>query len=461
MKRLFFLILAVCLTVSCASVEDGPATSLEFAAGYGDTVVMSGYGETVNIKFRSSRDWHIDVSGGEGWLEVSPTEGSAGLSMLKLKAEKNESSGKRTAVITVISGEESLSLTVGQDVYSPTLALHGKRREVSGFGGRIRVRVNSDVEYEYEIGADWIAEAETKAVRKYEHMFVAEPNTSDTPRTAEIIFKSDGLTEIFTVTQRPSLTTGKDWIHEDFKQRSLAMRFTADWCGYCPMMAKALDAAHESLDGRLEVVSLHGSQSALEFQAVNPLLNRFQVPGFPTGVVDARASIPNYSNISDTQRTAVDVAMETWEAYPAKTGIEMFSAIYDSELVLDLAVYAKEADVYKLTILLLEDNITGFQNGAGNNYVHNGVARVAVTSVGGETLRISEDGAVWRESYYVDVPDGCDTSNLRVLVYVEKPYGDQEQVYGVDWAEYGDYGDTYVDNCRTAPVGTEATLEFV
>lgn len=461
MKRLFYMILSACLAAACAIVEDGPAGSLKFAAGYDDTVVMKEDGETRYIKFISSHDWYLDISGGEGWLDVDPTEGPAGSAIVKVKVGRNETSGKRTAVITVVSGEESRPVTVEQDVYSPTLELASTERELSCFGGKIRVRVSSDVEYEYEIGADWIAEAQTKAVRKYEHMFVAEPNTSDTPRTAEIIFKSNGLTEIFTVTQRPSLTTDKDWIHEEFMQRSLAMRFTADWCGYCPMMAKALDSANKSLDGRLEVVSLHGSQSALEFPSVNLLLNRFHVSNFPTGIVDARASIPNYHNISDTQQTAEAVAMETWEAYPAKTGIEILSNLSGSELVFDLAVYAKEADVYRLAIFLLEDDIVGFQNGAGNNYVHNGVARIAVTSVKGETLRITQDGEIWHESYYLDVPAEYDPSNLRILVFVEKPYGDQEQVFGVDWAEYGSFGDTYVDNCRSVPVGTDAPLEFM
>lgn len=456
------MILAVCLTAACAPVEEDPVASLEFVVGYGDNVVLNGDGETESIKFSSGLDWSVDVSGGEGWLEVSPTEGPSGVSTVKVKAGKNESSGKRTAMITVVSGEESLAVTVEQDIYVPTFGLWRTEKQISEFGGDFKVRVDTDQEeYEYEIKADWIAEAETKAVRKYEHVFVALPNPEETSRTAEIRFRSGDMVKTFTVIQRPSGAIGKDWIDKTFMQRSLAMRFTADWCGYCPMMAKAFDAANDSLKGRLEVVSLHGSQSALEFPSVNPLLNRFNVSGFPTGVVDARAFIPNYQNVSDTQQTAVDVAMETWEAYPAKIGIALFSSMCGSELEVDVTVCAKEADVYRLTMLVLEDDIVGYQNGGGNNYVHTGVARLAVTSVSGETFRISQDGEVWHKTYYADVPAKCDPENLRVLVYVEKPYGDQEQVFGVDWAEYGDYGDTYVDNCRTAPVGTDAPLEFI
>ena len=54
----------------------------------------------------------------------------------------------------------------------------------------------------------------------------------------------------------------------------------------------------------------------------------------------------------------------------------------------------------------------------------------------------------------------CDLSNLRILVYVEKPYGEEVIVTAVEGVNYSNYGDTYIDNCRSVKVGIEASLEL-
>ena len=55
-----------------------------------------------------------------------------------------------------------------------------------------------------------------------------------------------------------------------------------------------------------------------------------------------------------------------------------------------------------------------------------------------------------------------DPDNMKVLIYVEKPYGDRDKVDGVDSrvVNYGNYGDTYIDNCRAVKVGETAELEL-
>ena len=46
-------------------------------------------------------------------------------------------------------------------------------------------------------------------------------------------------------------------------------------------------------------------------------------------------------------------------------------------------------------------------------------------------------------------------------MYVEKTYGDHSKVRGVEGAEYGAFGNYYIDNCRAVEVGTEAGLELL
>lgn len=184
-------------------------------------------------------------------------------------------------------------------------------------------------------------------------------------RSGEIVlFESSVGTLTFTVTQRPAGTEKDDWQYGNFVHRSLAMRFTADWCGYCPMMAEAFNNAKGQMSGHLEVVSMHGS-GGLTFSETVTLERQFGVQGYPTGIVDRRA--------------ATDVARETQAACPANVGIAASSSNVLREMDMDMTLYFKEADTYKVTILLLEDNIVGYQNGVvnSNNYVHNDVARLA------------------------------------------------------------------------------------
>ena len=224
------------------------------------------------------------------------------------------------------------------------------------------------------------------------------------------------------------------------------MRFTADWCGYCPFMARAFNEAEQNMNDRFVTVSLHGGQSALEFSSISPFLNRFNVDGFPTGIVDARANIPNYNNTSTTASVAMAVAEETHENYPSQTGIAVNSTLDGTSLTVDLSLYVKEADTYRVTVLLLEDKIIGYQNGVAmsSRYEHNDIARQAV----------------WEKTFTSTISSKYKPENLRLLVYVEKPYGNREKAHGVDGAEYDNYGDTYIDNCRAVAVGENAPLEL-
>jgi hypothetical protein len=113
-----------------------------------------------------------------------------------------------------------------------------------------------------------------------------------------------------------------------------------------------------------------------------------------------------------------------------------------------------------VSVLLLEDGIVGYQNGGGSSYTHNDVARYALTSMSGESVKIESDNTVWSKVYTAKVNSVWNPENLKVLVYVERPYGDLARVKGVNGAQYGDYGDTYIDNCRAVKVGEAADVEL-
>lgn len=458
MKKTILSLVAL-LAVVCGCTEpDGPIAEIALSSTSKDNIELPSDGGSGNVRFTSALEWYVELS--DEWLTVSPMNGEAGTARIALNADANETSETRTAVFNICSGDKKIPITVTQESFIPTFELLETEKEVSSLGGEITVRVKADVDYEFECDADWIKDASTKAPRTREHKFIVDPNPLSEERSAVITFCSGMLCKAFTVKQRPAGTEADDWKNDAFVHRSLAMRFTATWCGYCPYMGTAFDSAKGQMGSALELVSLHGADSDLEFSGTNELVNRFRVSGFPTGVVDARASIPNYNSTATTASVAVGVAQETQQAYPAKTGIELESSLDGTRLTVDLGLYVKEADSYRVTVLLMEDGIYGYQNGGSNNYEHKDVARLALTSMSGETVRISEDNQIWTKTFTADIKSSWKTENLEILVYVEKPYGDQSKVSEVDGAEYRNYGDTYIDNCRVVKVGTEAPLEL-
>lgn len=456
MKNRILISLIFAAAVICGCSPDAVESFIEVTYPKGNVIVLAPEGGNHNIRFKAGLSWNVEIE--DGWISASPTEGEAGMGLLKVKAEANTTGQKRTASLRLVSGNVEEVFTVEQEVFVPTFELVKKELSISASGGAFVVEVFTDVEYSYDIDADWISDTEAKAPSTNIHYFYAEANTLSEDRSAEIVFSSENQELTFTVSQRAAGTQSDDWMYKAFVHRSLAMRFTADWCGYCPYMATAFESAKTQMPGAFEILTLH-ADGGLVFSPSNTLASRFRVSGFPTGVVDSRASIPNYSSTAATAKAAMDVAAETQENYPATTGIAVDSYISGSELNVGVKLYFKEADKYRVTVLLLEDDIIGYQNGGGSNYEHDHVARHAFTSINGDPVLIEEDNTIWTSSYSTSVSSKYNKDNLRILVYVEKPFGERNRVENVGTAEYGDYGDTYVDNCRSAKVGVDAVLE--
>ena len=271
----------------------------------------------------------------------------------------------------------------------------------------------------------------------------------------------DALTEINIPSNTKIVVKGsedpddpEDWAGKEFWHKSLGMRFTATWCGYCPMMATSFASAISQYPNRIELLNLHPTSSNLGFNGTSKLENIFKITSFPTGMIDYRSSIANYSNSNYTTKVILNAVKETESNYPVKTGISFSSSVSGNTLNLNVKLYIKEKGDYKVTAVLLEDNIIGYQNGGGNSYNHSGIARVAFTDITGDEVSTSEDNKTVSKNYTATIPSSCDKNNLRVLVYVLRQYGSQTII------RTADYGDYYVDNAISAAVGTTRDLVF-
>lgn len=284
-------------------------------------------------------------------------------------------------------------------------------------------------------------------------------HATDNPLATLYIYEgqTDGITDLKIPSATNIVVKGseepEEWASKEFWHRSLAMRFTATWCGYCPNLATGFAKAVSQYPNKIEQLNLHPTSSNLGFSGTSALSNIFNVTGYPTGMIDYRSRIGNYAS-DYAATTVVDAVKETEKNYPVKTGISFSSSVSGSTLNLNVKLYIKEKGDYKVTAVLVEDNIIGYQNGGGDSYNHSSIARVAITDITGDAVSTSEDNKTVSKNYTATIPSSCDKNNLRVLVYVLRQYGSQTII------RTADYGDYYVDNAISAAVGTTQDLVF-
>lgn len=333
--------------------------------------------------------------------------------------------------------------------------------DLNGTYSEITVSVTTNQSYYISSLPDWITEISVEETSSgYDHMFAVEANQEPSSRKGTIVFCNELMNCVpVTVVQEAAPAEDEEWMYKDFWHRSFIMKFTGTWCGYCPTMDDAIFSAVSLNPDKFEVAAMHVGDE-YEPRNVYDYVNKFSVSNYPSAFEDSRVYVPNYIPSSYTSYLFEELLKEQEDNYPAVTGISFTSSSSGSTVTADVKMYAKKADKYKVTVLLIEDGVTGYQNGGGDAYVHDNVVRLVMSSTSGDTADVAHDNSVWSNTYTGQMPAGCNSSNLRILVYVEKPYGSNSKVQSVPDVEYGNYGGYYVDNSRSEKVGVTAELQF-
>ncbi|MBQ6747094.1 MAG: Omp28-related outer membrane protein [Bacteroidaceae bacterium] len=415
-------------------------------------VLLSGENKTT-VTFSATQDWTAKaatVTEPNDWLSVSPTSGKAGSATITIAVKANEKDEERSGTVTINCGTVSQTINVTQKAYD-VFELSPEKAEIDAKGGTFSVTVHYTKNYQISSMPEWISEATTKAVSSTEHTFTVSANLAFTERSGVIVFCNDaGVCVPFNVVQAAAVPVSVDW-NKDFVHKSLVMRFTATWCGWCPRMAKSIEKAKEIIPGKLESVNIHGGESALQFSGANELMgNYLSIWAFPTSVVDGRRLVDN-NEIDYTANLIKNYVEETEENYPVSTSFAASSLFIGNELNVQLSVFAKLNNYYKLTVMLLEDGIVGeqadYEDEPHSDYVHNSIARIAVTNVLGDEFSTESSNSRKDFSFKVSVPDEYVKENLRILIYTQRGFGSQVKLTDSDGVYY------YVDNCASVKVG--------
>ena len=324
--------------------------------------------------------------------------------------------------------------------------------EVEPVGGLFTMNIRSTVDFHVQINDDWIKQVSVTGDPRLGATvtFSAEMNTGE-ERSGVMIVCDDKNCYPVVVTQGDGSKLKKVTHH------SLGMRFTATWCGYCPIMSKTFHLAKDNLGDKFEYICMYATDGDYGFSDMNTLASQYKIGGYPTGIIDGRFEVENYSSEYAAGLTASAVE-ETETNYPAATAIGLETSLSGQNLTVKAEVFANCAETYKLTVILMENGIIGYQadytEGNHQDFQHDRVARKTLTSsISGDSFSISEAGGTKSFTFTCTVPASYNKNNLMVLAYVQRSFGNRPVI------QSGSYGDWYVDNCRVAAVGTTAPLE--
>lgn len=413
------------------------------------------------LEIYASQPWSVEVDNAvTDWLGISPTGGEAGEGYIVVSTEPNLSVESRSASVRISCGDLQETFDVIQNgiqedgsyfVITPTLFyLPSSESEFS-------VSISTNTDYTIEIAnPEWITLESEEGIKEGELLFKVTENTDEIERIGIVKFMAGTETydvKVFQEAYSGDSSTGVAYYH-----RSLAMRFTGDWCGYCPNMAEGFKLAQVLAPDKIEVVNFHDYRSGLAFSPTEDLKSQYQVTGVPRGIVDGRTSIRN----DDKYTIAYNVTDAMWSTesnYPTVSGISFTSSISGRTLSADVTLHLKAAGDYMVTVLVLEDGIVGYQNNYYGavyyDYVHDGIARIALSDMPGDSFSAESGNVTKTFSYSAEIPSNYNIDNLRILVYVHRAYGSQPVISS------GDYGDYYIDNSVSGKAGENLDLVTV
>ncbi|MBR2152990.1 MAG: BACON domain-containing protein, partial [Clostridia bacterium] len=202
MKKFFYLFtIALLGLVTGCETEEPPFFDIE---GGGDVVLQFANNDSTKqtVVFSTSCGWIAEPK--EGWIKVSPTSGNAGSNQaIQIGVDRNETYGTRRGSVAITPNDINLlPITISvEQLQNNALILSTPTVTLPQSGGSFSVQLKANIDYEYEIKADWIKSVQTRALTDHTLRFEAEENPSLDQRVGEIVIKGGGFTETVTVTQ--------------------------------------------------------------------------------------------------------------------------------------------------------------------------------------------------------------------------------------------------------------------
>lgn len=204
MKKIALMLMAACFAVVACEDEfvphaDFPPTQVTIPAVGTDEVPVA-------FDFSANAAWTATLVGENvvEWLSISPKKGEAGDATIKFTATANTDKENRTATLEItVAGLEPIQVPVVQLQKNAIDVNAEDAYTVSFKGGTVEIEVGHNVDYTYEVSAEWLAEVKSKAYTTDKLTFSAPEQEVNAPaRTATVTVYSElGVVKVVTITQ--------------------------------------------------------------------------------------------------------------------------------------------------------------------------------------------------------------------------------------------------------------------
>ena len=204
MKKIALMLMAACFAVVACEEEFVPHVDFTPAEVTIPTAGTENLETPLTFTFNANAAWTAQLTG-EGvteWLSISPKSGEAGDASIKFDAIANTGKENRTATLEItVEGLEPVLVNVVQLQKNAIDVNAEDAYTVSFKGGSVEIEVGHNVDYTYEVSADWLVETRAYATDKLTFS-VAEQEVNAPARTATVTVYSElGVVKIVTVTQ--------------------------------------------------------------------------------------------------------------------------------------------------------------------------------------------------------------------------------------------------------------------
>ena len=226
------------------------------------------------------------------------------------------------------------------------------------------------------------------------------------------------------------------------RQMRLVEQFTSTYCTHCPKGVATLQALSD-LRGDIAWVGVHQNMSGTDVfrtEQCDTIADLQLCNGYPeasfdrsAGVEDANSvcAVISYTNYAEGA-TFFSNFLESVSQLPSWASVNINST-YDPEtrqaaITIDGGLVPNYEDFMgsdsKLTVYITEDNLVSPQYSSGswdNNFVHNGVLRLALGSAKGVDLK--RNGDAYKNEFTVNIPEEWKADDLNIIAFISRPLG--------------------------------------
>lgn len=211
-------------------------------------------------------------------------------------------------------------------------------------------------------------------------------------------------------------------VEEVFYRKIFGQYLTSIGCHNCPQMNSVLKNLDQQYKDRLCVATFHTDFSGLQDPmtvsvTLDYMTNVLLTQGLPGFFLDLNPNTQCYG--LTTEKTTIANIENTLANYPSTCGVKIASSYDESMRQVSAKVTVKAAvtNEYRVLAFLVEDGIVYPQEGASDDYVHDNVVRMALSSqLIGDRLNTIEKDAEASKTYTFTLSEDWNAENMRLVV---------------------------------------------